>query len=471
MFQQFCGVNLMKKVPFSAVALAVGALFASSAFASVNLDTGVTTGTYASELNYSSGTGGTAISANTAITTKLGFGVSGGQDRYIRVDLSGGKLALVAGGGNVVNTTVAFSNSILVSGGAVGDTFAIYQVTAAVGGHAATDSVTITLPSIHVTNGNAASVTSTYSLYETAQQAVANVGGTTLYTASGALLKFSAGLKWVLTPATNTAAVEAAFRKFAPNANTTTIAIGTLDYGVNSPVLTAGGVQVTLANLVTGVTKAVFTGDFGAVDGAGNPFVASGLTLDGVGSCPGGAVVTVNTAKTSGEFTLGTTPLNADLCYTVPNNNTVAVPAQIINAALDVTAATNTTTADVAAAKIGEIVRDGTELQAPWFTTFTGYQSRFVLTSTHSADAAYTAAVITNDGSTCTTGPGVSGTIKAGKQLQVQASDICTAISGFTRAAVVFTIAAPNSKIQGTYVVTAPDGTNSFGAMMRPGTN
>jgi hypothetical protein len=453
----------MKSFSIRVVALAAGALVAGSAFASVNLDTGVTTGTFASELNYSSA--GTAISGAKTVSTKLGFGVSGTQDRYIRVDLVGAKLAAASIGVNApVNGTLAFANSILVAGGAVNDTYAIYQVTAAAGGHASTDAVSIALPNLYVTNGNAASVSVTYTLYETATAAVANAANTNLYSASGALLKFGPGLKWALTPSANTAAVSESFKKFNPSAVTVgPVAIGKFAYDVNAVVVADGTTPVALADLVTAATKAVFTGDFGAM-------AANGVFVDANDACVTVNAATVNVAKNSADYTLGTAATTANLCYKV--TGTTAVPVQTVNAALDLTAAAGSSAADVAAASIGTIDHDGTELQAPWFSTAGGYISRFVLTSTHTADAGYTAAVITETGNVCTTGAGATGTIPAGKQLVIAATDVCTALSTNSRAAVVFTIAAPTTKIQGVYnIVNATTGSVSVSPMVRPGTN
>jgi hypothetical protein len=465
----------MTKFTLKSTVVAVGILAAGAASASVNLDTGVTTGTFAKELNYSSTAPGVAIAAGQTITTKLGFGVSGSQDRYIRVDLGGAKLAAAAAGTNVVNS-VAFANSTVVQGGAAGDSYVIYQITAAPAGHAQTETVTITLPSINVTNGNASSVTGTYALYETAVAAVNNAAGTSLYSNNGALLKFASGLAWSLTTNNTTASVEKSFKEFTAatttgatpvTANTKTARIGYINYDVATPVLNTAGVQVTLANLVTAATKAVFTGDFGAVG-------AVGMSTDDCGTIAIDLTGALNTAKNSTEVVLGTTAANWALCYEV--NGTDSVPAQTINAALDVTAATAATTQDVAAAAIGTIDRDGTELQAPFVTIHPDYLSRMVLTSQHTADAAVEFSVIAEDGVTCT-GLVSAATLKAGKQLILNAKDICPALSTGTRFAIKAIIAAPNNKISGVYNVMNYDmttgKTNSLISypLLRPGTN
>lgn len=441
----------MKKIVLKATALAIGALVGGVAFASVNLDTGVTTGTFAKELDFSA----TAITGAKTISSKLGFGVSGGQDRYIRVDLVGAKLAAAAAGANVTNTTLAFANAIVVQGGAVNDTYVIYQVTAAGAGHAASDAITVALPNLKVTNGNTASVNTTFTLYETAVAAVQNLPNTNLYQASGALLKFAPGLSFALTTNTTTADVSQSFKKFTAatttgatpaTADTKTARIGSFAYGTVAGVKIAdGATDVTLTDLVTAATKLTFTGNFGAT-------AVNGVYVDNNDACVTVNAATVNAGKTSADYTVGTTATTANLCYVVTGST--AVPAQTVNAALDLTAAAGSSAADIAAAAIGNIDRDGTELQAPFATIHGDYTSRIVLTSQHSADAAVEAVAILEDGSTCAAGTAIPN-LKAGKQLFVDVASICPSITattgGTTRLAVKLTIAAPSNSISGVY--------------------
>lgn len=461
----------MKKFVIKATALAIGALVGGVAFASVNLDTGVTTGTFAKELSYAT----TPISGLKVVSTKLGFGVSAGQNRYIRVDLGGAKLAAAAAGANI-SVTPAFANSVVVAGGAVNDTYVIYQVTADTAGNAASDAVQITLPNFNVTNGNATSVTVTYTLYETAVAAVNNAAGTNLYTSTGALINFANSLTWTLTTNNTTADVSQSFKKFTAatttgastaTANTSTARIGSFAYAVVTNKTADGVTNVTLADLVTAATKVVFAGNFGAT-------ATNGVYVDNNDACATVNAATVNTAKTSAEFTLGTTAKTANLCYVV--NGTTAVPAQSISAALDLTAAAGSSAADVAAATIGTIDRDGTELQAPFATIHPDYLSRVVLTSTHSSDAVVDAFVIAEDGQTCSQAS-YQTTLKAGKMLVINTKDICPSLTSATRLAIRAVIAAPTSTIQGVYNVMNYDQTtgktNSLISypLLRPGTN
>lgn len=430
-----------------ATALAIGALVGGAAVASVNF-TGasvVTTGTLASELNYTST--GAAVSAQKDVVAKLGFGISAGQDRYIRIDLTGAKLAAAAAAGNVASAPALGAGTAVVSGGAANDTFVIYQVNGAVGGNSANDVVTITLPNLYVTNENGASVNVTYALYETAVAAANAAAGTSLYTKSGALLKFASGLDWVLTKQNNVVDVSTQFKKFtSASVSTTQAVIGQYSLAAAAGVTNAAGAGVALADFADDATIN-FAGDFAAVGSTGS------LKHSTNASCVGGTAMTLNTAKNAASFNITNAGGSGYLCMTIPAANATAIPAQTLTAALDLDPATGTTTADVAAAAIGTFTRNGTELQAPFATIHPDYLSRVVLTSQHSVDAPFVATVIAEDGVACSNAS-FAGTLKAGKMLVINTKDICPSLTnGTTRLAVNVVIDAPLSSVHGIYNV------------------
>lgn len=462
----------MKTFSIRVVALAASALVTGGAYASINLDTGVTSASFASEFNYSSTSAPlNPITGAKTITTKLGFGVSGGQNRYIRVDMVGATLAAASIAGNVpVNGTAGsgFSNSVLVAGGAVGNTYAIYQVTAdATNGASPTDAITIALPNLYITNGNAANVTVTYTLYETATAAVANLANTNLYQNSGALIKFTNALKWVLTPSSQTAAVSTLYKQFVNGATTTLgpVALGSFVYGVNAAVKADGATAVALTDLVTAATNATFAGDFTA---------AGALFIDNNNACGSVAsAVTLNGAKTSGSpaTALGTTATTANLCYTVTGATVIPVVSE--TAALTVVPAANSAAASVAAAKISDLLHDGTQLQAPLVQTTGAYVSRFILTNTGTTAADYTGIVTAGPGSTVTANGTLTGTVPAGGSVIIEGAAMPTfGAGGPLRGFAVFTVAGPNNNIQGVYQITnISSGAVSNTVMVRPGTN
>jgi hypothetical protein len=415
--------------------------------------------TYASEL----------VGATTSLTGvgidlshEIGFGVSNTQTRYIRYDLTNGTFTNAVAAADLV---VGASTVAVVQGGAIGGNYVILQITAGAD-YAATQLVDFALGTVGVTVTSTASAASiSYSLYETAAAAVAAGATGRLASASEAIATFGTGVDLTITPNTSTASVEALFKEFTTGSPAATEAlIGTITtLGAKTGVVTPAGVQVVWTDLVAAGTKLVVEGDFGA---------AGSITIDNADNCATTTYTgTLNATNTSADIVLDTNTLTGQgVCYTV--TGATAVPEQTVTAALDVVAAVGATTADLAAQTLGTIDHDGTTLQSPWFNAGTAYISRFVLTNTGGTDAGYTASVITEDGNVCTTGTGTTGTIGAGKQLVVLASDICTDFSGNNRGAVEFTIAAPNSTIQGVYnIVNKTTGSISVSNMMRPGTN
>jgi len=446
----------MKKFVLKATALAIGALVGGVAFADTNLDSGAVSGTtaFANELNYNSAASGTSIAVAPVVSSKLGFGVSGGQNRYIRVDLTNAKIAGadLTGASLAMAAAPAFANVTVVQGGAAGDDFVVFQVTANAAGHAASQTVNLTLGDLDVTS-TGANATVAYKLYETAVDA-ANKTANTLYSKSGTLFSFAPALKFSLTTGTNTAAVEQSFKKFDGSSISTVLAkIGTVTYDV-AALAKANGSAVALTDLVTGATKVVATGDFTAAG-------ADGVFLSNSAACATTDVAgTLNGAKTSADLVVGTTAgtqgaANAhyySLCYNV--SGTVAVPVQTVKAALDLTAAAGATVSDVAAANAGDILHDGTELIAPFATIHGDYVSRVFLTSRHSANAKVEAEAFYDNGSSCTGTPVALADLVAGKQMEYKIADVCPTLGGTgntTRMAVKFTIAAPKSKIEGVY--------------------
>lgn len=449
----------MNKYVLKATALAIGALVGGGAFAAVTVvvdfdAASPTVNKFAKELAYNSTTPLAAAAAANGLnfTTKIGFGVSNGQTRYIRVDY--GNATLNTAHAATVGTDIDVGGSVaLVQGGQVGDSYVIYQVTASAD-LAATAAVNIKVPGLRVTSTGSA-VTATYSLHETAVSAVAGTTGSgLLYSKTGNIATFATGLAYTLTTNTTTASVEKSFTEFTTSVggNAKLAKIGTVAYGAASGVKKNDGTAVGLTDLVAAGTKLVVTGDFTAAAGANTAAKLANVYLAGGANCAAGTGATAFVGTQAGaSFTIDTNPVSTDVCYLV--NGTTAVAAGDYTSRVDVVAATGTSTANLSAATLGSFLRDGTELIAPFATIHPDYVSRVFLTSTHSADATVTATATADDGSTCASGVTLPA-LKAGKQMEYKIADICPSISGTgntTRLSVRFTIAAPKSKISGAY--------------------
>lgn len=452
----------MKKYVFKATALAIGALVGGSAFAALDLTAVApapqTTNTYANEFDYSAAAG--EIAAGQTIKSILGFGVSSGQNRYIRVDLSGVKIGTI-GAGVTATSVTGFDSATVVAGGAAGDSYVIIQVTGLTGtGNAATDVVTITLPALRTTAGNVAP-TATYALYETAVAAVAAAPNTQLATPkTGTLFNFAAGLAFTPTVGTNKALVAKSFKEFEASAAPTTAVLATLgsfSYGIatdsnGSAVLKNSG-ALTVADLVTAASKVTIAGDFTAAAAVADVYLVTGVGTCAVPGAPG-KLGTLNAGKTSLSYSLPAAAGTFTLCYAVPGAGVAgakAIPAQTITADYAPVAQSGATVADPAAKAVAQITRDGATLQAPFVTTHPDYLSRVILNSTYASDASVELSVITKDGVTCSNSV-YKTTLPAGKQIMVNVKDICGDITaGTTFFAVQAIVAATADTIQGAY--------------------
>jgi len=477
----------MKKYVIKATALAIGALVGGAAVASVDFSASpfvATTDTFASELNYAATTG-TAISGAKDVVTKLGFGVSAGQTRFIRINLTGAKLAADAAGADVANTTGnTFKNVIVAEGGVTGDSFIIYQVTgndvAVPSGHGAGDKLTITLPNLNVTNGNASAVNVSYTLYADPVAAHNETAGQSLANQSGTLFSFGTGIKFKITTKTQTATVADAYKKFGASGYGA-VDVGSFDFGV-SGAFKATGAAAAITDLVGATTKIKFTGDFTFTDGNATP---ANLFLATAGNCAAGvtALTSIATDNLSASYTVGAALLNKSLC--VINNNGAGITPVVMNAqtfSVDLNPSnsavgTGSSVTDPSAVTLGAIDHDGTTLTAPFATIHPDYLSRVVLNSSYGADAPVTATVTAENGATCSGAP-FTATLKKKSQLVINVKDICPSLSsGATRMAVTVSVAAPRANIDGVYNVMNYDSvtgkTNSLISyvMVVPGSN
>lgn len=477
------------KVRISALALAVASAFtvasAHAAPTAVNVTANTGALTYANELIANGGTLTTSVSLPT-MTATLGFGVSAGQTRYIRFDFGNAKIKTNAVAAADLVNSVAFDNTVVNAGGAVDDSFVIFQVTGtAVTGNAATETLTFsfingTAVDLAVTNtGNP--VTVTYTLHETAVSAVAGAtGNAVLVTKTADLAKFAPGLEVALTQGTPLASVEKTFKEFCDvdatcAASTTEREVGKVVVGPKTGVMApATGIQVVYGDLVT-TSDVVVTGDFAFIGTTG------AVTLDNDNNATACDAATV-TATLSADKKTATLAANAGvlnggtaaarLC--VLTDGLVEIPEQTVLAALDVkTKPAASTAADTTAAAVGVIGRNGTELQSPWFSTAAGYTSRIFLSNKGTTAALITGTkVLTETGNTCTAGTGVPTSVPAGGMVEIPTSALCASFSASPRASAILTIAAPSSKIQGVYQIINPTtGAQMAYPLLRPGTN
>lgn len=410
----------MKRFLVSATAAAVLSALSSGAFAVVNLDDGKTPNNYAKELVVA----GTTPLAGAAVdvTSTLGFGVSGSQTRFVRYDLTNAKFKAAVDPTDLSISGAAFANVVISQGGAAGDTYVIFQVTAAAAGNAQTETLSFASGSGASTGlviqSAAASVQMAYSLYETGSAAAAGGAAGRLnsnfaaQTVAGLVsgLSFSA----ITNKTTVDVAATPAYTKFVQGVTGTSTQIaqiGTVSIGAATGVLTPAGAAVVYSDLVAATgTKLVLKGDF---SGAVSPATANtGLFLGtDNGDCGTGNIKPTPDVVVGGaaNFVTDVTPaVKKPLCFTVAAANATAVSAQTFTIEADVAPKANTTTADQPPIDAGTFVRNGTVLKAAFAETTgaSGVSRAVSLSNTSNLDAPYTVRCLVNSSTTVAGNPG-----------------------------------------------------------------
>lgn len=474
----------VSKSKVTMLSLAVAAVFATSAQATVNLDTGLTAATYAKEI--SSLVGVTNVANVLDVTAKLGFGVVATQDRYIRFDLTGATFAApIVIGTNLVATPV-FNSSTVVSGGQVGDAYVIFQVNGA--GQLATDTFTFAIPAIKFAS-TSTNVNVQYRLFQDAASANGVAGvpitndGRLLANKTGTLVGFKSAIDTTFAAArTEYEAATTNFTKFADGglgapgvagqaaAATDLIAVaGTIaTYALASGVIldATSTPLVNINQVLAATSKTVLTTN--ATTGFSTTGTA-GFTSNTLNCAVLGTLGTVAATGANIGYATGNTALTSatSLCYQT-DGTTNLVDQDISGSFNYVYQAGYSGAASTTPQVVGLWRRDGVELQSPWFTTTTGYISRFFLTNTGSVDAV--CSIKTWNAAGTVTPSVTSVTVLAGTQLLVPAvSALPTTPSG--PYATRFICAAPSVSMQGNYVLTTPNGSVAIGGMIRPGTN
>lgn len=415
----------MKQLKKVALAAAVACVAAGNAFAVVDLDAGTGAVAYAKELLAAS----TSLrSAALDATVKLGFGVSTGQTRYIRFDLGNGKWAfnlgaedLVVDGGAGTDASVNLS-----AGGTTADSYVIFQITAGNLGHASTNTVDLdigagnagddTISGVVIT-APTSNVTLTYSLYETAADAVNGTGtGRLAVQANKNLATSTKSTQLVVTVEDSaTADVDTGYKQFTSGTSESGVApyvlarIGQVTHGLigSPPINPATGAAVTMAQLFGAASKLVITTDANLTSLAaanGSLFLSSDATCGGTAV---GDLAASRTATTSDLVTGSTAVTTQGICYTA--DNTDAIATQTFKVSTVNTAGTAGTADNESVQTLGSFDRDGTVLKAVFPEAAAGGFSNSVhLTNTGSTDVTFTTVCYSHSGKTNGTGTGMT---------------------------------------------------------------
>lgn len=403
----------MKSFLVSATSAAVLSLVSSGAMAVVNLDDGTGSANYAKELVTPAVTALTGSAVN--VTSTLGFGVSGGQTRFVRYDLTNAKFSAAVLPANLTISGAAFANNVISQGGGAGSTFVIFQITAAAAGNAQNEIVSLASGTAGLVIQSAGSpVQMAYSLYEDAASAAAGgaAGRLNGNYAAQTVAGLVTGLAFTTTVNTSTVSVNAVptYTKFAPGTQTLATIGNVSLVAATSVLVPATGAPVAYTDLVGAGTALVLKGDFGAAQAPSSNSAGVFLGPDG-GGCGAGTAPTPATPTDTANFATNAVPVaNRSLCFSVTAGNTVKIPAQSFTVAADITPAAGATTADLGAIAAGTFIRDGLVLKASFAETtgVSGVSRAVSLVNTASNPAPYTVRCMVNSPNPVN---GTSGTV------------------------------------------------------------
>jgi len=339
----------MKKLLLStAVTAAIGA--SGAAHAVVDLDAGTGAQTYASELDFSTNTTlQDTTTGNLDTRNTLGFGVSAGATRFVRLDLSNGAtfgtlpgLAVDANADgdddpstNAAGNVVGASQITVVEGG-IGEDFVIYQFTANDGSNdislLADTQVTVDIGDLDLTSQS--SVSATYQLYETGAGASNELTSASLGDErNGTLLTFGSALNINADPSTTNPAelidVTEESLLFTdnedPSGDNTVSGFGTASIALVSPApLRRDSSAVTQLDEIIDVTNsgATIAGDFTSASSVSNDNGTTQVgTIAGDGQSVTFAGTDLNNAV-SGDFAANP-PVVYEFLYTTDGSSTI----------------------------------------------------------------------------------------------------------------------------------------------------
>ena len=230
------------------------------------------------------------------------------------------------------------------------------------------------------------------------------------------------------------------------------VPFGNLTFEAVPGVLDADLFPINLLDIFDTDSTVTVEGDMSAATGIGDdatftiaPVVGNVATFDAFDTAGVGSIY---------YFQTGTDPIQASE-YT-------ATLHAVVNAGYEVD--------DVGPIHIGDILRNGTQIQAPLVQIPAGWLSRVALTNTGNVDREYEMSVMGEDGVTGTL-TGGTGIVPAGGTVVVDLPDVLSFDVG-SRGTINVNVAAPDNQIQGLYQIVNPEkGSISNHVMVRPGTS
>ena len=136
------------------------------------------------------------------------------------------------------------------------------------------------------------------------------------------------------------------------------------------------------------------------------------------------------------------------LCIAVPATNTAEIPLGEYTVEVDYRGLPNRAypPIDMAETTIGRIRRDGTRVQIPFLTTYSGYRQRVVIVNRNARPVSYAFSFNSEDGATATPGEDAEGTVPALGRVVLLTTDIVS-VSGKTRTAATLDVVAADGTV------------------------
>ena len=424
----------------------------------------------------------TTSAAGATLDWDIGYNFSDGEVRYARVECSDN---IEFDAATAVTSTAATANIGSING--LGSNVLTFSVTSTAPNVVAADTFTVT--GDHDITGTDFDVTCSVALYDQPSQAQA--GGAagrianTLF--SGAYLSFAPSYRLIAGNSTNTADVESvpSFSNFITSANsslsdvwvgyngTTNITFGLRDpdgtTGAQTATFGVNGLPVTLATLLAPTTSISVVGDLSLLASAGaTPYNAAAIARTNLAGFAPTAL-----SASAASYPVGNAGFNSVLVLSRRAGNLIQASDYVATLNAVSAAPTVYQVSNISGVRLGEIVRNGTELQAPLAQVPNGWLSRMVLTNTGSTARPYAIKVTGETGNTITLDASkLTGTVPANGTTVLDLDTLLIGFTGSPRATLNVTVAGPNKQIQGLYQIVNPtSGSISNHVMVRPGTN
>ena len=278
-----------------------------------------------------------------------------------------------------------------------------------------------------------------------------------LYTKSRAVIFPVRSLQDNVTPGVATATVASGFTKLAAaGANT----LGTLSIAAGDD---RGNDYLHFSQAVDGLGLPAHVHNLTDIAQAGDPATGRGslTTLRGdfsvgtfyantaaAASCGNTPLTTMAKDKVLEKVTIAAAEGITSLCVAVPATNTAEIPEGEYTVSVDYEGWPNRAfpPIDLAETSIGRIRRDGTRVQIPFLTTYSGYTQRVVIVNRNTKPVSYTFKFTAEDGVTAMPGEAAEGMVPAQGRAVLKATDIVS-LAGKTRTAATLDVVAASGTV------------------------